>query len=111
MACRTDVTAADYDEALTLATAFLAAGAVTVVGSRWEIPEAPSAVLMFMFHHFLAAGCSARDALRSAQLWMADPGRVPPGSMPAGLRRQLEGHGPVPLDDVLAWAGLTHQGQ
>lgn len=112
VACRTDVTAADYDEALTLVTAFLAAGAVTVVGSRWTIPEAASAVLMFMFHHFLAvAGGSPRDALRRAQLWMADPGRVPPASMPAGLRRQLDGHSGMGLDDVLAWAGLTHQGQ
>lgn len=31
--CISDLTAVDYDEALTLATAFLAAGAVTVIGS------------------------------------------------------------------------------
>jgi tetratricopeptide (TPR) repeat protein len=112
VACRTDVTPADYDEALTLATAFLAAGAVTVVGSGWKIPESSSAVLMFMFHHFLAVeACPPRDALRRAQLWMADPGRVPPASMPAGLRKALAVNGPWALDDVLAWAGLTHQGQ
>jgi len=112
VACRTDVTAADYDEALTLATAFLAAGAVTVVGSGWKIPQSSSAVLMFMFHHFLAArDCSPRDALRRAQLWMTDPGRVPPASMPAGLRKALAEDGRTSLDDVLAWAGLTHQGR
>jgi hypothetical protein len=67
---------------------------------------------MFMFHHFLAVeGCPARDALRRAQLWMADPDRVPPASMPAGLRKPLEGNAPGEFDDVLAWAGLTHQGQ
>lgn len=111
-ACRTDLTAADHDEALTLATAFLAAGAVTVVGSRWEIPDPPSAVLMFMYHHFLAGeGCSPRDALRRAQLWMIDPGRVPPSAMPAVLRKRLDPAVSAELTDVMAWAGLTHQGQ
>jgi len=83
-----------------------------VVGSGWKIPQSSSAVLMFMFHHFLAArDCSPRDALRRAQLWMTDPGRVPPASMPAGLRKALAEDGRTSLDDVLAWAGLTHQGR
>jgi CHAT domain len=107
--CRTDLTAADYDEALTLSTAFLASGAVTAVGSRWEIPDGPSAMLMFMFHHFLdMEGYPPRDALRSAQLWMLDPGRVPPAAMPAGLRKHASSAG---LADITAWAALTHQGQ
>ena len=46
----------DFDEALTLATAFLAAGAVTVVGTRWRIHDRPAALMMFMFHHFLTQG-------------------------------------------------------
>jgi CHAT domain-containing protein len=105
-ACRTDVTATDHDEALTLSTAFLAAGAVTVVGSRWDLLDAHNAVLMYMFHHYLvAAGQRPADALRSAQLWMLDPDREPPSSMPADLRDRWG------LDHVLAWAGLTHQGQ
>jgi hypothetical protein len=106
-ACRTDLTAVDYDEALTLATAFLAAGAATVVGTRWEIPDGPSSVLMFMLHRFLVRdGCPPREALRRAQLWMLGPHPVPP-EMPAVLAEQVsEG-----LADVAAWAGLAHQGR
>ena len=104
-ACRTDLTAADHDEALTLSTAFLAAGAVTAVGSRWQIRDAPSAALMFMFHHYMQSDRRPDDALRAAQLWMLDPDRVPPPSMPAALRN----HGQ--LADVISWAGLTHQGR
>jgi hypothetical protein len=53
-ACVSDMTPADYDEALTLSTSFLAAGAVSVVGSRWEVSGGTTPLLMFMFHHFLA---------------------------------------------------------
>jgi hypothetical protein len=105
VACRTDVTAADYDEALTLSTAFLAAGAVTAVGSRWDLRDKPSAALMFMFHHYLAAAGRPDDALRAAQLWMLDPDRVPPVSMPETLWNQGG------LSGMIAWAGVTHQGR
>ena len=44
--CLTDVTEADYDEALTLATAFLSAGAAGVVAARWRVPEADTALFM-----------------------------------------------------------------
>jgi hypothetical protein len=105
-ACQTDLTAADHDEALTLSTAFLAAGAVTAIGSRWSIPDNASAVLLFMFHHYLTTGAGApADALRAAQLWMLDPHREHPPSMPPELR-QLR----VPRH-VFAWGALTHQGQ
>jgi CHAT domain-containing protein len=105
-ACQTDLTAADHDEALTLSTAFLAAGAVTAIGSRWSIPDNASAVLLFMFHHYLTTGAGApADALRAAQLWMLDPHRKHPPSMPPELR-QLR----VPRH-VFAWGALTHQGQ
>ena len=49
--CLTDVTEADYDEALTLATAFLSAGAAGVVAARWRVPEADTALFMIIFHH------------------------------------------------------------
>lgn len=110
-ACRTDVTAADYDEALTLATSFLAAGPVTVVGSRWEIPDGPSAAMSYMFHEFLAQGCPPRDALRRAQLWMLDPDRIVPAGMPATIRTLLGGAMSASLPEIEAWAGMTHQGR
>jgi CHAT domain len=108
-ACRSDLAAADYDEALTLATAFLAAGAVTVVGAHWEVPDGATSLLIFMFHHFLAAGAqSPRDALRLAQLWMLDPHRAAPAEMPAYLAKDA---GRADLAEVTAWAALTHQGR
>ena len=108
-ACRSDLAAADYDEALTLATAFLAAGAVTVVGAHWEVPDGATSLLIFMFHHFLAVGAqSPRDALRLAQLWMLDPHRAAPAEMPAYLAKDA---GRADLAEVTAWAALTHQGR
>lgn len=108
-ACLSDLAAHEYDEALTLSTAFLAAGAVTVVGARWELPDEESSLQMFMFHHFMTAdGHSPRDALRLAQLWMLDPHRRPPLEMPAVLASRAGNPG---LSEVSAWAALTHQGR
>lgn len=108
-ACGSDLAPDDYDEALTLATAFLAAGAVTVVGTRWEVPDGHTALLMFMFHHFLtAAGQPPRDALRMAQLWMLDPGRTVPPEMPPQLAKNAVD---PDLAEPFAWAALTHQGR
>ncbi|GII61461.1 hypothetical protein Skr01_15460 [Sphaerisporangium krabiense] len=108
-ACETDRTPGAYDEALTLATAFLAAGAATVVGSRWEVGDLRSAGLMFMFHHHLAAAAPA-DALRAAQLWMLDPDRPYPDTMPPELREELR-HSSLDLARPDAWAAFTHQGR
>jgi tetratricopeptide (TPR) repeat protein len=111
VACRSDLVETDYDEALSLATAFLAAGAVTVVGARWEIRDAASSVLMFMFHYFLIRqGDQPRDALRRAQLWMLDPRRAVPDEMPEPLAAKAKAQRRS-LADVTAWAGVAHQGQ
>ena len=110
-ACRTDLAAEEYDEALTLATAFLAGGATGVVGARWEIPDRPSSVLMFMFHYFLVKHrLPQSEALRQAQLWMLDPERgVPPDAhMPARLAGVVRS---ASLAMLTSWAGITHQGQ
>jgi tetratricopeptide (TPR) repeat protein len=108
-ACGSDLTTAEPDEALTLATAFLAAGAVTVVGTRWTIRDGPAASMMFMFHHFLTEhGRSPRDALREAQLWMLDPNRRAPAQMPASLARLTRRS---VLAEPLIWAAATHQGR
>lgn len=112
-ACVSDLSPRDYDEALTLATAFLTAGAVSVIGSRWQVPDLRTTMLMFMFHHYLAAGAAAADALRRAQIWMLDGNREIPGNMPGVLADEVRGQGGGPrliLDDVVAWAAFTHQG-
>ena len=107
--CLTDVTGADYDEALTLATAFLSAGAAGVVAARWLVPEADTAVFMLMFHQLLNGQYpDPAAALRATQLWMLDPGR----SVPADWPNSLRGHATEPaLAGPEALAGVTYQGR
>ncbi len=87
-ACDTDVTWADFDESLTLATTCLAAGATAVVGARWAVLDHLTAVAMFALHHFLTArrerpptpcarpscGCSTRGANRYRECRTTLPG-------------------------------------
>ncbi|MEV5350364.1 CHAT domain-containing protein [Streptomyces achromogenes] len=108
-ACTTHVSGRGYDEAFTLSTAFLVEGARSVLGSLWPVPDAATSYLMFMVHHYLnAEGARPAVALRLAQLWMLDPDRRPPASMPPELARQA---GTVDPDDLRGWAGFTHLGQ
>jgi tetratricopeptide (TPR) repeat protein len=108
-ACTTGMTGADHDEVFSLSTAFLAAGARTVFGSLWPVPDAETSVLMFMVHHYLnAESCAPADALHRAQRWMLDPWRRPPPSMPAELAVHC-GH--TELADPVAWAAFTHMGR
>lgn len=74
-ACVSDHTGEDLDEALTLSSAFLAAGATGAVGSRWEVSDEMVCVLMYVLHGRLAAGDPPAEALRRAQLWALDPAR------------------------------------
>ena len=107
-ACLTDVTEADYDEALTLATAFIAAGACGVVAARWAVPDSATLAFMAAFHYFLNAGhCDPAHALRAAQLWMLDPDREIPAAWPQWLR-QRAGAG---LARPRTWAAFTYQGR
>lgn len=106
--CLTDVAEADYDEALTLATAFLSAGASGVVAARWSVAEADTGLFMAAFHRYLNGSYPhPAQALRSAQLWMLDPGRAVPAGLPAVLGDEV---GPA-LADPAAWAGFGYQGR
>lgn len=108
-ACTTNVIGEDYDEAFSLATAFLAAGAHTVFGSLWPVPDTETSLLMYMVHHHLNVNaCAPMDALHRAQLWMLDPGREPSAGMPSDLIRFCGGPAPPRL---AAWAGFTHLGR
>ncbi|MFF2348225.1 CHAT domain-containing protein [Kitasatospora sp. NPDC058115] len=105
-ACVSDHTGGDVDEALTLSSAFLAAGATGVVGSRWEVVDEMVCVLMYVFHGRLAAGDPPVEALRRTQLWALDPDRrLPPGAPPelVSLARRDTGA----LD---VWAAFAYQG-
>ncbi|MDT3396580.1 CHAT domain-containing protein [Streptomyces sp. B1866] len=107
-ACRTNVSGRGYDEAYSLATAFLVAGTRSVLGSLWPVPDEATSLLMYMAHHHMNRdGMPPGQALRAAQLWMLDPGRAAPADMPPRLAAR------VPLikaDDLAGWAGFTHLG-
>jgi len=106
-ACASDLTGRDHDEALTLATAFLAAGATGVVGTRWPVDDLPTALFMTMFHYYLNAGYpDPAVALRAAQLWMLDPGR----SLPVATD-MAEEMSRIDLSAVEHWAAFTYQGR
>jgi CHAT domain len=110
-ACLTDVTETDYDEALTLATAFLAAGSSGVVAARWAVPDSETMLFMAIFHHFLNAGdADPARALREAQLWMLDPARQMPASWPPSLKERAR-LGRSRLARAQAWAAFTYQGR
>ncbi|MFJ5683831.1 CHAT domain-containing protein [Streptomyces sp. NPDC093099] len=107
-ACLSDLSERDHDEALTLATAFLTAGATGVVGSRWNVPDRPSGLLMTVLHHHLSRGATPARALRAAQLWMLDPERAPVPGMSRLMAAQVSD--PEHLH-TYAWAAYTHQGR
>jgi hypothetical protein len=113
--CLSDVTDADYDEALTLATAFLTVGASGVVAARWAVAERETALFMAMFHHYLNTDhLSPVHALRAAQLWMLDPARALPDQMPAALRDEaamVDRPGGPDLANPASWAGFAYQGR
>ncbi|MYS88865.1 MULTISPECIES: CHAT domain-containing protein [Streptomyces] len=107
-ACRTNVSGHGYDEAYSLSTAFLVAGARSVIGSLWPVPDEATSLLMYMTHHFMSRdGLPPGRALRSAQSWMLNDRREAPPGMPAHLRARV-GH--IDADDLTAWAGFTHLG-
>jgi tetratricopeptide (TPR) repeat protein len=102
-ACVSDLADREHDEALTLATAFLAAGAASVVGTRWAVDDRRSAVVMCLFHRYLDELPPAQ-ALRAAQLWALDPDR----ELPADIAEVLGTTRPdIPLT---TWAAFNHQG-
>jgi hypothetical protein len=108
-ACTTSVSGDDHDEVLSLATAFRAAGARTVYGSLWPVPDGDTSLLMFLVHRYLRVdGCLPVDALHRAQLWMLDPEREMPGGLPEELQAQ---HRPGAPFAVASWAGFIHTGR
>jgi tetratricopeptide (TPR) repeat protein len=110
-ACTTDIAGSARDEALTLSTAFLAAGATGAVGSRWAVSDRTTPYLMVMFHHYYRElGMAPGSALRAAQLWMLDPDRTAPDALapllaadPPRTRKRLA--------SPAAWAAFCYHGR
>jgi CHAT domain len=113
--CFSDVTETDYDEALTLSTGFLSAGAIGVVGAGWMVGEAETAVFMTLFHHFLnGSHPSPASALRETQLWMLDTARDVPGGLPDAIRLEAataRESGVNPYASPETWAAFSYQGR
>ncbi|MDX8049710.1 CHAT domain-containing protein [Lentzea sp. BCCO 10_0798] len=107
-ACESDLTASLHDESLTLASAYVAAGATGVVGTKWKVDDVESALLMCVFYDFLARrDMRPRDALRAVQLWALDHDRV----VPAGVARHLSELGrAASLANPVYWAAFAHHG-
>ncbi|MFE7644420.1 CHAT domain-containing protein [Streptomyces phaeoluteigriseus] len=106
-ACETDLSTRDHDETLTLTTAFVARGAADVIGSKWSVADASSAVLMYALHHFLAQGADPAQALRRTQLWALDADRPALPGLPGPLAVRIKGKPALSAD---AWAPFIHQG-
>ena len=107
-ACNSDRTGRGYDEAFSLATAFLAQGVGSAISAQWSVPDDATSVLMFMLHHYVREeGLGPLDALRAAQLWMLGD-RIPPATMPEALRALVGAPG---KPSVAAWAAFVHTGK
>ncbi len=61
------------DEAMSVATALVAAGSACVIASLWSVDDAATAILMTrLYEEMLLAGKRPPEALREAQLWLRD---------------------------------------
>ena len=105
-ACLTDSTSTHYDESLTLATAFLAAGATAVIGTRWPVDDDTVTALSLRLHLHLQMGYQPAEALRRAQLDLLRP--TP--SMRATLGPHLGAVADARLSHPVTWAGHVHHG-
>lgn len=96
------------DEAFSLATAFHLGGVRSVVSTLWPVPQDTTTVFAFMFHHYVRSEMlPAWEALHRTRLWMLDPHREVPDSMPSPLRRRFEADAAPGIE---AWAGFVHRG-
>ncbi len=75
-ACETGLPAAvqPTDEHISLASAFLYAGANSVVSSLWAVSDISTSLLMKKMYERIKAGSSPDEALREAQLWVISLG-------------------------------------
>jgi CHAT domain-containing protein len=105
-AAQADAAPADYDESLTLATAFLAAGATAVIGTRWPVDDDTTAALALRIHYQLQRGYPPAEALRRAQLDLLRPG---PGVWES-LGPRLAAIEQSRLSHPASWAGHVHHG-
>ena len=61
------------DDYVGLPSAFLCAGARTVVSSLWRVSDSSTMLLMVKMYRLLVGGRGKADSLREAQLWLKNP--------------------------------------
>ena len=105
-ACLTDTALVGYDESLTLASAFLAAGATAVIGTRWPVENGAETALSIRLHGHLREACDPAEALRRAQLDLLRPD----GALRDSLGPHLAPVDDAELSDPASWAGHVHHG-
>jgi len=106
---RTDLvtlSACDTGPGTALSSAFLAAGARSIVTTLWRVPDGPTADFMGRFYSHLAKGESKSAALRNAKLSFLHSGTTlaNPRYWAAFV---LYGDGPAPIRPVLSWLWLV----
>lgn len=107
-ACATNVSGERHDEALSLANAFLAAGARSAIASLWVVPDVSTGLFMFMLHHHMREHPDdPAGALRQTQLWMLNPAREAPPTMPERMRVRVTR---LTARDPGTWAAFVHVG-
>lgn len=67
------------EESISIARAFLVAGAPSVVATLWPIDDDPAAEFFPRLHHYLAGGLSPADAVRATQMEWIRKGDSPLG--------------------------------
>jgi CHAT domain len=94
------------DESLTLTTAFLAAGATAIIGTRWPVDDDTATALSLRLYYHLQMGEPPAEALRHVQLDLLrpDPGMWKP------LGRHIALIGESRLSHPVSWAGYVHHG-
>jgi hypothetical protein len=102
------------DEVISLPTAFAQAGAGTVAGSLWAVPDQSTALLVRKFYRNLKGGDSPAQALRQAQRWLRDStwaeqaAELPPGQRPGGDALARSPLGQQRLTQAIAdWAAFV----
>ncbi len=121
-ACETGVPQGndEIDESLSLASAFLVAGAAGVVSSLWEVDDDSTAFLAFKFYEgTFDLGLPPAAALRRAQLWLRDATAAeidtvasghPPLRALRGRRGTSSSTSAVPFYEPFHWAAFTFAG-
>lgn len=108
-ACQSGLTQAAHDEGLTLANAFVTAGATGVTAALWAIPDRASSVLMCLYHNELGRpGARPAEALRRVALWALEDGRSLPADFPAELLSCVDS---VDFRDAAVWGAFTQHGR